>query len=160
MKSKLLYPLIAFVILVALTLACGESNTGEKVGEQGESPTSPPPTVAVYTVGDVIKVGDHTIVLNSAEFEGNMLKANFTIENKGAEEINVSSMLSFYAKDSEGTKLEQEIFDCGTSFDGKVLPGDKLKGDICWSGAATDSIKIYYEAELFGSGAVVWEVTK
>ncbi len=158
MKSKLAYPLIAFLLLVALTLACGESNTGEKVGEQGESSSSP--TVAVYTVGDIIKVGDHTIVLNSAEFQGNVWKANFTIENKGADEINVSSMMSFYARDSEGTKLEQKLFDCGASFDGKVLPGDKIKGDICWSGAATDSIKIYYEAELFGSGAVVWEVTK
>jgi hypothetical protein len=69
-------------------------------------------------------------------------------------------MLSFTAKDSEGTKLEQEIFDCGSGLDGKVLPGDKLKGNICWSGATTNTVKIYYEAELFSSGAVVWEVTK
>ncbi len=158
MKSKLTYPLIAFMLLVTLALACGESNTGEKVGEQDESSSSP--TVAVYTAGDIIKVGDHTIVLNSAEFKGNVWKANFTIENKGADEMNVSSMVSFYARDSEGTKLEQELFDCGASLGGKVLSGDKMKGDICWSGAATDSIKIYYEAELFGSGAVVWEVTK
>jgi hypothetical protein len=117
----------------------------------------------VYSIGDVIQVQDHTIVLNSAEFQGDVLKANFTIVNNGSEELNVSSMLSFYAKDSEGTRLEQAIFDCGSSLDGKVLPGDRLRGDICWSSAnkdTLDTVRIYYEAELFGSGAVVWEVSK
>lgn len=160
MRKEKLYPLLVIVALVGASFACGGSNTGEKVGEQGQSATSPPPTLAVYRVGEVIQVEDHTIVLNSAEFQDNVLKANFTIENNGSEDLNVSSMLSFSAKDTEGTQLEQEIFDCGSSLDGKVLPGDKLKGDICWKGAATESIKIYYEASLFDSGAVVWQVSK
>jgi len=38
-------------------------------------------------------------------------------------------------------------------------PYDKLRGDICWAGTdLDDGIKIYYEAELFGEGAVVWIV--
>ncbi len=160
MKAEKMYPLLATVVLVAASLACGSSNTGQKVGESGTSPTSAPPTVEVYQAGDIIQVGEHTIVLNSAEFQGNVLKANFTIENKGSSDLTISSMLNFEAKDSEGTKLEQEIFDCGPGLDGKILPGDKLKGDICWSGAVTDVIKIYYTAELFGSGAIVWEVKK
>ena len=66
-------------------------------------------------------------------------------------------MLSFYARVRDGSSLQQEYFDCGTSLDGSVIPGDKLKGDICWSGASLDDgIKIYYESDPFGEGAVVW----
>jgi Uri superfamily endonuclease len=105
---------------------------------------------------------DHTIRLNSIEYQGTVLIANFTIENLGTSDLNVSSMLSFSAKKDDGTKLDQEIFDCGTSnLGGSVLPGDKLRGNICWSGASPeDDIKIYYEASLFGQGAVVWNATE
>jgi len=163
MKNKtLIYPLIALAAIFLVTLACGSSSSGVKVGESTTNPsTSGPPTVELNKIGDIMQVGDQTIVLNTAEFQGNTLHANFTIENKGSTDLNISSLISFEAKDSEGTKLEQEIFDCGTSsLSGKVLPGDKLKGDICWSGATTDTVKIYYSAELFSSGAVVWEVNK
>jgi hypothetical protein len=67
--------------------------------------------------------------------------------------------MSFTAKDSGGTKLDQDIFNCGSSVDGKVLPSDKVTGDICWT-ATTLPIKIYYEPDLFGTGATVWEITK
>jgi hypothetical protein len=157
------FVLLAIVVLVFAALACGSSsNTGSKVAETGgESSTQAPPKVEVYKIGDVIQVGNHTIVLNSAEVKGNILHANFTVENKGSEDLGVSSVLNFSAKDAEGTKLEQNIFDCGSSgLDGKVLPGDKLRGDICWSGATKMPIKIYYEANLFGSGAIVWEISQ
>ena len=126
-----------------------------------ELPDLPDPQlkVDVYKVSDLIQLQDHTIVLNNAEFLGNVLKANLTIENQGSSDVDVSSMLSFYARTRDGSSLEQEYFDCGTSFDGSVIPGDKLTGDICWSGAnPEDGIRIYYEDELFGSGAVVWLV--
>ena len=158
MKNRRVVLLCVVALLVVSVLACGEDNTGQKVDEVDTGPTSTPVTLQTYGVGDVIQVQEHTIVMNSAEISGGQLKANFTIENNGAEEITVSSLLSFEAKDDEGTKLDQEIFDCGSSLDGSVLAGDKLKGDICWSGATTSSCKIYYEAELFGSGAVVWRV--
>lgn len=115
--------------------------------------------VDVFRAGDVVQIQDNTIILNSVEIQGNVLKANFTIENQGSSDLEVSSMLSFYARKRDGSSLEKEYFDCGTSFDGSVIPGDKLTGDICWSGAnPDDGIKIYYEAELFSSGAVVWLV--
>jgi len=161
MKNKTIgYPLLAFAVLIFVSLACGSSNTGVQVGETTNPPTSIPPHVDVYNIEDVIQVGDQTIVLNNAEFQGNKLIANFTIENKGTSDLNVSTMLSFKAKDSEGTQLQQNIFDCGPMLDGKVLPGDKIKGDICWDGATTNTVKIYYEAEMFSTGAIVWEVIK
>ncbi len=151
---------LAALVMVAVACVCSSNNSGQKIGETTSVPNSAPPQVTTYKIGDVIQAGDGTVVLNSASIQGGVLRANFTIENKGTTDMNVSSMLSFSAKDSEGTKLEQEIFDCSPGLDGKVLPNDKLKGNICWKGATTSPIKIYYEAELFGSGAVVWEITQ
>ena len=122
-----------------------------------EQEKEPKPSIEIHQVGDLIEVDEHTIRLNSVEYQETVLIANFTIENQGSSDLNVSRMLSFSARKSDGTKLEQEIFDCGTSsLDGKVLGGDRLRGSICWSGIGPDDgTKIYYEAELFGSGAVV-----
>jgi hypothetical protein len=115
--------------------------------------------VDIHEVGDVVQVNNHTIVLNEATFEGDILKANFTVENQGDSDITVSSMMSFSARKRDGSQLEQDLFNCGSSLDGDVLPGDKLKGDICWSGASSDAgIRIYYVAELLDQGAVVWAV--
>ena len=115
--------------------------------------------VALYQVGDLIETNEHTVMLNSAEFQGEMLKANITLENTGSEDLNVSSMLSFYARNHAGYELETELFDCGTSLNGTVIPGDKLTGDICWLGAhPEDGIKLYYEPELFSDGAIVWPI--
>ncbi len=179
-KKGFLYVSIFIFSMFFLTLACGSSNEGTLVTQEPQAPEvendtsesasegSEPevegsqPGVDVYQLGDLINVEDHIIRMNSVEYQGNVLKANFLIENPGTTDINVSSLLSFSAKKSDGTQLDQEIFDCGTSgFDGSVLPGDKLRGDICWSGASPeDGIRIYYEASLFGSGAVVWEAVE
>jgi hypothetical protein len=117
-------------------------------------------TVKTYKVGEVVEVNNHKITLNSAAVANNILKANFTIENNGTEDMAVSSMLSFSAKSSDGTKLDQEIMSCSSAqVDGKVLPNDKVKGDICWkTGGATTGLKIYYTDTLFSNGAVVWSV--
>lgn len=113
----------------------------------------------LLSAGDVVQIQDHIIILNSVELQGNVLKANFSIENQGSSELEVTSMLSFYIRKRDGSSLEQEYFDCGTSLNGSVIPGDKLTGDVCWSGAdPDDGIKVYFEAELFSSGAVVWLV--
>lgn len=163
MKNKnLAYVIIAICALVITTLACGSSNSGSKVGSStpGSSSNSGSSAPTIYAVGDVVAIDDQTIVLNKVTVTGNTLKANFTVENKGSSDLNISSLLSFSAKDSEGTKLDQDFMDCGDSFGGKVLPGDKLKGDICWKGLTTDTAKIYYEASILSSGAIVWQISK
>ncbi len=174
--NQIFYLVLAVLFLV--TLSCGESNEGTVITppvEEQEAATAvsdvvteepaqeePQPAFEIFEVGDLIEVKDHTIQLTSVEYQGTVLVANFIIENYGDSDINISSLLSFSAKKEDGTKLEAEIFDCGTSsLDGSVLPGDRLRGDICWSGASPeDGIKIYYEASLFGEGAVVWNATE
>jgi hypothetical protein len=152
--------LLAVAALVIATLACGSNNTGSKVGESNTGSATTAPSVQVYKVGEIVQVSDQTIVLNSATVNGSTLKANFTVENKGSDDLALSSMLSFSAKNGDGAKLEQDIFECGPQLDGKVLPGDKVKGDICYKGATSFPVRLYYQASLLGSGAVVWEVSK
>jgi hypothetical protein len=162
---------IALLFLLFATIACGTSttNTGEKVGEVSsmtEQTTAPAvqevqptavPSKSVYTVGDVVKLKDQNVVLNSIDYSNGIIKANFLIENTGSSDVTVSSMLSFSAKSDDGTLLEQNIFDCGTSLDGKVLPGDNLRGDICFKIAAPGLFKVYFQEDLTSS-PVVWEL--
>src|SRR5690349_15710869 len=129
---------IAIVIIVLLTVACVCSSppaaAPEKIGEAtpGNAPSS---TFTTYAAGDIIQTGTSTITLNSASIQGNTLHANFTIENNGTSELPISSLLLFNAKDDDGTKLELDIFECESgSLDATILPGDKLKGNICWTG--------------------------
>jgi len=122
-------------------------------------PTPTQPAITTYALGDIVQLQDHTISLNAFEITNNILKANFTIENLGTEPLAISSILSFDIKDGEGTKMEQDIFNCGSAVDGSVLPGDKSKGDICWSVLQAKSVpfKIYYQPKVFSSeSTVVW----
>ncbi len=73
-NRKLRYAIFALVVVVLIQLACGSSNTGQKVGEV-TSPTSAPVTAQVYKVGDIVQIKDQTIVLNSAEIQNDILKA-------------------------------------------------------------------------------------
>ena len=67
----------------------------------------------VFKAGDIIRIQDRTIILNSAEFQGNVLKANFTIENRGLTDLEVSSMLSFYVKSGMAHHLKRNILTAG-----------------------------------------------
>lgn len=160
MRARISLFFLPFTLVFLLGLACnGSSNTGRKVGEQNVAVTATAVKPVLYKVGDIVQVGEHTITLTNATIQNGTLTATFSIENTGSEEISISSLLSFEARDAEGNKLEQSIFDCdSSSLDGKVLPGDRLKGSICWTAPGAGPFRIYYEAELFGSGAVVWEV--
>ncbi len=157
MNTNLRYPMVAFTLLILAILACGNGEEAEKVGEVGD--TAPEATVAleVFQVGDVVKKGDQQITLNSATVEGGILTANFTIENQGTDRVIIST-LDFSARDDEGTNLDTAYFDCAQGIGGEIPPGDKAKGNVCFSGASLPA-KVYYEAELFGSD-VVFEITE
>jgi hypothetical protein len=133
------------------------SSEGEADIQLGDSAIE----IDTFAIGELVQFSDHTIVLNSLELSNNKLVANFTIENTGNSEVNVSSLLSFTAKMEDGTKLDSEIFDCGTSsMDGTIIPGDKLKGDICWKFFGAGNAYVHYEAELFGGSIASWKYSE
>ena len=63
-----------------------------------------------FNNGDVVEVQDHRITLTSAAYNNGILQLNYLIENTGKKEITISSLMSFSAKDNEGTKLDTGIF--------------------------------------------------
>jgi hypothetical protein len=157
MTRRTYLPILAVTILALAVLACGESTTGTLVATT--KPGEPTPTVGttIYKIGDVVQVKDHTITLNSADVKGGNLVANFTIENKSDKDLNISSMIGFNAKNADGEKLDYAMCD-SSPIDGKILPADKTKGNVCWKAATKAGVKIYYEATMFSSGAIVWEL--
>jgi hypothetical protein len=122
------------------------------------TPTNQLPA-ASYPIGEVIDFEDHTLVLNSSNIEGNILKANFTAQNTGSDPFTISSMGNFTARRQDGTSLKQN-FDCSdSSLDGTIPPNDLVTGDICYEGPFDGPIKIYYMPNMFGSIIITWEVT-
>jgi hypothetical protein len=122
--------------------------------------------VPVHGVGEAVQITDQTLTLNSADFQGDKLVANLTIENKGATDVS----MRITAQGSDGSTQVETTY-CGESqlagtfvlegtseVAGQVTSGDKVTGDICWKGATTDSVKIYYTT--LSSEIVVWEVKK
>ena len=143
-------------------------SSGAPVAKATTQPAGAPteaPATQLYKAGDVIKLKDYTIILNSTEFitseyNEELLKANFTVENQGTNQLNISGFLEFTARNEDGTKPDLTSLGCGTELSGSILPGDKLRGDICWKAPFSSTIKIYYTPELFGTTAVIWEVKK
>jgi len=123
-------------------------------------PTETIAAPVVYKVGDVIPVGQTTITLESYTFEADTINAIFVIENKSAQEINISSILYFDARNGDGTNLNMDLFCDGGSFDGVVLPNDRLRGNICWQGITALPVKIYFKSNRidFGMDTLVWTI--
>jgi hypothetical protein len=160
---------VAFVVVAKIMdgTSISASKQPTNIPVSNISPTkstnlSIPPTSATFQthqIGEVVVIKELTITLNSATIKGNYLRANFTLVNNSPKEEPVSSVMEFSAKADDGTKLDIEIFDCGTNtLGGTVLPGDKLRGDICWKNATPSPIKIYFTPTFFDSESVIWQV--
>lgn len=156
---------LSLALAIGSALACG-SNPGTLVGPSGSSAGSSGTIGAgsdlkIYQIGDVVRVEHHTVTLNSAAVKNRILDANFTIENTGDQEIGISSLANFTARDSDGVKLSNVLTDCGqTGLDGKVQPGQKVQGDVCWQITNATSFQVFYEASVLASGAAVWQVSQ
>jgi hypothetical protein len=111
---------------------------------------------SVYGVGEAISNGDVVAALIDSQISGNKVVATFVIRNIGNDDLNLSSIISFEAKDGEGTKGEYSLSLDG-SIDGKILPGDSLRGNVAWtfSGPPT-GVKVYFKPALFGGDTIVW----
>jgi hypothetical protein len=97
-----------------------------------------------YDIGDRVDVGNDTIyILNSAEFQGTRLVAEFIIRNEGREDQHYNLWGSLTAKDGNDNVLHS-IKDCGTNITGVISPGEQELGSICWNREDADVVKISY----------------
>ena len=96
------------------------------------------------------------VALVESRVSRNKVVATFVIRNTGDDDPNVSSILSFEAKDGEGTKGEYS-FSLDGPIDGKLLPGDSLRGNVEWNFAAPPTgVKVYFKPDLIGGDTIVW----
>lgn len=166
---------VVLLLILLSTLACGSAATtaapantekseteapteGSEITEEASAEPSATVGLAFHAIGEAVAIEDVIVTMNSAAIEGEKLKANFLIENQRQEDFHSSQLITFTAKDDEGNQLEHSIFDCGTSsLDGSILPGDKLRGDICWTITTGNTFKIYFDA---GASTAVWQVER
>lgn len=111
-------------------------------------------------IGQPVVISGYTITLNSAEFDVNLLTADFTIQNTGSVQGVVNFQLNFTAEDSDGFLLAPAILSCPSAIEGEILPGEELRGTACWNGPFTEVISIYFTPNPVLPETVLWEVSQ
>jgi predicted RecA/RadA family phage recombinase len=159
--------------LLALA-ACGSTSSN-----QGTATTPLPttaktvPPVQHFKVGQVVKVGDTwQVTINSAKTSphgqfskpqksGNVfLIFQISVKNISNQEKNISSIAQFDLTDTTGQKYAASYDDeAGAMLDGKVEPGSPLKGSLVFEvPQGVHDYRLAFEAELFQSGQIVWDI--
>lgn len=172
--SRVRLSLLTGVMFVAavLILACGGSsaaNTGSVV-----TGTVPLPSVTPlphFKVGQQVKVGDTWIVtvngvttsdgdVISAPAQGTTyLVINVTLKNISAQEQSVSSFLQFSLKDQTGQQYTEAIVDFAHAPDGKVEPGDMLRGNFVYQvPTSLHQFTFAFQADITRPGQTLWDI--
>lgn len=113
-------------------------------------------TKVTYKAGDVIKVGDLVIKLENVSTQGTLITADLTAYNAGGKAVSLSSLASFTGQDSTGKKGDFKLPD-KAGFDGTLLPGDSLRGQVRLEfDAGSTGHTLTYRSSVFGGQAVKW----
>lgn len=136
----------------------------------------PPATIAgetsqqTYNVGDVITMGTINITVNEVLYPAGdnfnkpdpgfkFLVVDLMIENTGTTAISVSSLLQMSIKDASSQKynvdLMASVASGGSSPDGEIAPGEKLRGQVGFQVPENASGLVFvFDADVWGSGKV------
>jgi len=152
--------------------------TGKVFVDLGAEPITvePPADIAgetsqqTYNVGDVIAMGTTTLTVNEVVYPagdqfnqpnaGNkFLVVDLTIENKSATAISVSTYLQTSLKDSAGQKYDVDLMASvasgGSSPDGEIAPGEKLRGQVGFQVPENATGLVFvFDADVWGTGKV------
>lgn len=144
----------------------------------GDKPTQldPPAELAgeqaqtTYKVGDVIKIGDLSLTINSvATPKGNQFSkpragqhfvvVDLTIANLGTKEATISALLQMALKDASGQKYDVDLMATtaakGALPDGKLAAGEKLRGQVGYQvPSAAKGLVFVFDADVFGAGKI------
>lgn len=110
-------------------------------------------------MGDAVVNKNVVIKLTSAKFETGVLKAQFVLYNGGQQNVTISSLMSFDAKDGDGNKGKYQISTDAPSLDGGLVPGDTLRGTLVYGfDPGAKGLKLYYTDSLFGGDTIVFGI--
>ena len=161
--------LVPLCVIIGALLACGASdtNTGTSTTPSANTPT----TSKHFTVGETVKVGDTwQVVVNSVKTnagdqfvkptKGTFVVVNISLKNISSKEQNLSSMLGFKFKGTDGTAYnETYLTGAAPSPNGKVEAGGITRGDLVYD-VPTDqkSFTLAFSPDTFSGGQTIWDV--
>ncbi|MDK2902286.1 MAG: hypothetical protein PWQ93_205 [Clostridiales bacterium] len=188
---KKLFILLTVATLVVVTIACTTTTTTpEKVGtkdttapetttanEVSESETGTKPAESTtYKMGDIIKMGDLQLTVNSAEIvapdkinepldtNNQFLFIDITIENIGQESTSISSMLMFKAVDKDGRSQSMTFHtEQKGTLDGELGAGRKMTGQIVFEvpkDTKPADYELIFEPDILRFGQAIIKLTK
>lgn len=152
--------------------------SGKVFVDLGAEPVTvePPANIAgetsqqTYNVGDVIAMGTTNLTVNEVLYPAGddfnkpnagykFLVVDITIENTGATAISVSTLLQMSVKDASGQKFDVDLMASvasgGTSPDGEIAPGEKLRGQVGFQVPENATGLVFvFDADVWGSGKV------
>jgi hypothetical protein len=113
-------------------------------------------TKVTYKAGDAVKVGDLVMKLEKVTAQGTLITADLVAYNAGGKAVSLSSLASFTGQDSTGKKGDFKLPD-KASFDGTLLPGDSLRGQVRLEfDAGSTGHTLTYRSSVFGGQAIKW----
>ncbi|GCE48783.1 uncharacterized protein DUF4352 [Thermosporothrix hazakensis] len=176
--------LFSLLILVGALLACGASNenTGtaappsndnKETATKETTKKDTETTDTHFKKGELVKVGNTwEITVNSvATNEGSeylkpkdgkiFLVVNVSMHNISDKEQNVSSILNFNLKDSNGQKANPGLLDSANPApDGKVEASGKLAGDLVYEVPASEkNFTLSFQSDLLSTGQTLWDLS-
>ena len=155
------------ILIISIILLAGCSADPTPSDNDNNNQNEPPKE---YVVGNVqedsgisIKVNSTRVSQGNEYFKPEQGKVFFiidiTLENKTDEEVSISSLLSFELKDADGRDQEISIFaDLNGSLDGKILPNEKMTGEIAYETSAEGKLYLYFTASLFSGKTLKFTV--
>lgn len=178
MRTKFLATLLVASTLLVGCSSSDKSSTSSSTAAPTESEVSSTSTASsqskkkaqVYGIGETVEVDGLKITVNSsqdtdeADQYHNASKLNegetynildVTVENDTDEEVTISSMMSFDIKDENGRKGSYVMATRNNGqMDGKVLPGDKLSGELVYQVPRNGELNLYFTTSGFGGKTV------
>jgi hypothetical protein len=129
-----------------------------------------------FSIGETVEIGDIALTvnevtrpsgdeLNQPEEGKTFVVVDLTLENKGDEAEQVSSLMQMSLKDDTGQKYDIDLMASvasgGTAPEGEISPGEKLRGQVGFQVPEDAAgLEFVFDASVFGYGKVVVKLTE
>lgn len=173
LKARKALVVMAVAAGLAVATASGSTNTATKTGSNGSTPSSDAGSSsgapsATFAVGDQVKLGDWTIVVNGVTVPytspnqftqpaaGNQyVTVDTSVTNNGSKAQGVSSLACFKLVDSTGQSYSETIVvGAPAAPDGEAAPGETVRGTLAYEVPTTATgLALKFKCDLFSSGS-------
>lgn len=134
--------------------------TAVPAADTAEAPAATDAPPARPKIGDVVDIGDGatlTVEETHEDADGNLIVVATIDNTAGTGELAISSLISFEVRDDAGNKgqVALPLGESTSGLDGKVLPGDKLRGHVAYQPGLGAGLTLRFTASLLGDPIVI-----